>query len=51
MGLQASTDLGEMRAAQELSWAGDTPGATNRGAGKSFSFHFYDAASLLQKHK
>ena len=48
-GLQQT--LRRLKAAQEPSQAGDTPGAMNRGAGKSFSFLFYHAASLLQKRK
>lgn len=40
----ASADPREMRAAQELSGAGETPRAQNRGAGKSFSFLLYHAA-------
>lgn len=48
---QASADPGEMRAAQELSQAGDPPGAMNRAAGKSFAFLFYRAASRLQRPK
>lgn len=41
MGSGASADAGEMRAAQELSRAGDGSGAVDTGTGKSFYFLFY----------